>query len=180
LNEKGTYVSDGSGDYKTVTIEIEKSTEVATAIPGITVDKKNKVYTVCCDANSSTFSRDTKLAKQTSNIVGVDKNGNTTDVAITSDNERTTYVRTGDSEARIKFKLMKYNTTVSVSKNLLCGRYFTPNKIYMVKNYKANSDYDGRYVLSRKQVVYQVEDGDFVPTTSLYLRLIVDFKNLLE
>jgi hypothetical protein len=184
LNEKGVYAPDGSGDYNTVTIDIEKSTSVVTANPGMTIDKKNKLYLIYCNADDTTFDRDTKLAKQTSNIVGVDKNGNTTDVSVTdsstSENEKTTYVRTRDSEARIKFKMMKYNTTISVSKNLVTGRYFTPNKIYMVKNYKSNSDYDGRYVLSRKQVVFQIEDGDFVPTTSLYLRLIVDFKSLTE
>ena len=48
----------------------------------------------------------------------------------------------------------------------------------MVKNYKDNKEYDGRYVLFKKSVSYQLQDGDFVPTVSLGLRMMVDFKNL--
>jgi hypothetical protein len=178
LNEKDVYVPDGSGDYSTVKINIDNTTDADTATPGLYIDGSSGMYIMHCDADYSTFDKDKKLTKQTSDVVGVDKKGNTVDVTLSSDTGRTSYVRTKDSTSRIKFKMMKYNTTVSVTKNLVNGRYFTPNKIYMISNYKANSAYDGRYVLSRKQVVYQVQDGDFVPTVSLYLRLMVDFKNL--
>jgi hypothetical protein len=178
LNERDVYVPNGSGDYKTVQINIDNTTDTDTATQGLDIDSKNKMYILNCDADSSTFEKDKKLAKQTSDIVGVNKKGETQELSISSDSERTTYVYTEDNSKRIKFNAMKYNTTVSVVKNLVNGRYFTPNKVYMVNNYKANSEYDGRYVLSRKQVVYQIQDGNFVPTTSLYLRLMVDFKSL--
>ena len=48
----------------------------------------------------------------------------------------------------------------------------------MVKNYKDNKEYDGRYVLFKKDVVYQLKDGDFVPTVSLSPRRMVDFSRL--
>ena len=180
LNERDMYVPDGSGDYSTVLINIEKPNSADASTPGLIIDSKAKMYKLSCDAGSGDFNKDKKLSNESANVVGVNSKGEKIDIIVgtSEDNEKTQYVRTGDSEAKLKFNLLKYDTTISVTKELVNGRYFTPNKIYMVKNYKDNKEYDGRYVLYKKQVAYQLKDGDFVPTVSLSLREMVDFKSL--
>ena len=180
LNERDIYVPNGSGDYSTVLINIDDVGSPEGSTPGLVIDKDAKMYKLECNADDSNFNKDKKLSNNSSNVVGVDYKGNKVDISVGSseENEKTHYIRTGSTEAKLKFGLLKYNTVIFVNKSLVNGRYFTPNKIYMVKNYKDNKEYDGRYVLFKKSVSYQLQDGDFVPTVSLGLRMMVDFKSL--
>ena len=180
LNERDIYVPNGSGDYSTVLINIDDVGSPEGSTPGLIIDKDAKMYKLECNADDSNFNKDKKLSNNSSNVVGVDYKGNKVDISVGSseENEKTHYIRTGSTEAKLKFGLLKYNTVIFVNKSLVNGRYFTPNKIYMVKNYKDNKEYDGRYVLFKKSVSYQLQDGDFVPTLSLGLRMMVDFKSL--
>lgn len=82
--------------------------------------------------------------------------------------DKVVYKRSDSSGSR--FSILKNKTTVTVTKPQLDGHLFTPNKIYHVRNFKTNEQFDGEYILWQKKVVYQMEDGDFVPTTSLTLR----------
>ena len=180
LNERDIYVPNGSGDYSTVLIKIDKPNTDDASNPGLNIDSKAKMYKLTCSADSTDFNKDKKLSNGSANVVGINAKGDKVDITVgtSDDNEKTHYVRTGNTEAKLKFNILKYDTVVSVSKELVNGRYFTPNKIYMVKNYKDNKEYDGRYVLFKKDVVYQLKDGDFVPTVSLSLRRMVDFSSL--
>ena len=180
LNERDIYVPNGSGDYSTVLINIDKPNTDDASNPGLNIDSKAKMYKLTCNADSTDFNKDKKLSNGSANVVGINAKGDKVDITVgtSDDNEKTHYVRTVNTEAKLKFNILKYDTVVSVSKELVNGRYFTPNKIYMVKNYKDNKEYDGRYVLFKKDVVYQLKDGDFVPTVSLSLRRMVDFSSL--
>ena len=63
--------------------------------------------------------------------------------------------------------------TIKFSKTQIDPYIITPNKLYNVKCYEGYEKYNGRYILSSKQVVLTLQDGEYIPTTAITLRKVV-------
>ena len=155
LNERDVYVPNGSGDYSTILINIDDVGSPEGSNPGLIIDKDAKMYRLECNADDTNFNKDKKLANSSSNVVGIDYKGEKVDISVGSsdENEKTHYIRTGASEAKIKFGLLKYNTVIFVNKTLLKIRYTWSRITRIIKNMMGDMYYSRRvYHISFRMV----------------------------
>ena len=111
------------------------------------------------------------------NITVIDENNNITNLDVDYPDEvngltkKQVFVRMNNPEL-LKNALELSNTIVRVTKNYVDGSVFTPNKIYNIKNYKGNDDYNGAYMLQSKQEFFKPTTKDFQMSVILNLKKI--------
>lgn len=74
----------------------------------------------------------------------------------------------------VKSELESMINQLSVNKYDLDPSVFTPNKRYLVKNYDAHNNKDGKFLLNKKTEVYVREDDTFTCNTMLDLCKVVE------
>ena len=77
----------------------------------------------------------------------------------------------------VKSELESMINQLSVNKYDLDPSVFTPNKRYLVKNYDAHNNKDGKFLLNKKTEVYVREDDTFTCNTMLDLCKVVESSN---
>lgn len=175
LNESGTYIPNGNRESKLVSINIDSNISSNSNSLGMYILKDS--YQVDVSSTDSNVTIDKNTTTAVTKIVKVDDTkGKVAEAILDEDNasEKVEYVRDDRSATRIRYNAKKYEVCVSITKPYVHDELFTPNKVYKVKNYEKYREHDGRYILYRKQTVYENKDGEFIPTTTLYLRKKVE------
>lgn len=175
LNESANYIPNGNRESKLVTININSNVSEDSNNLGMYILSDSYQLDVSSTDSNVTIDKNTTTA--VTKIARVDDiKGKTDEAVLDSDNasDKVEYVRDDRSAARIRYNAKKYEVCVSVTKSYVDDELFTPNKVYKVKNYEKYKEHDGRYILYRKQTVYENKDGEFIPTTTLNLRKKVE------
>lgn len=172
LNESGAYIPNGNKEYKLVFINVNSNIADSSVSLGMYI--LDDSYQIDASSTDAPVNIDKNTTAAVSKIAIVDDIKGKTKEAKLADGTKVEYVRDSRSASRIRYNAKKYNVTISVTKPYLDDELFTPNKIYKVKNYDKYKEHDGRYILYKKQTIYQNKDGEFVPTTVLSLRKKVE------
>ena len=61
---------------------------------------------------------------------------------------------------------------MTISKTEIDGTILTPNKQYQIRNYEANRQYDGKYILSFKKEVLLRQDDNYISSVMFGLRKV--------
>lgn len=180
LNESGTYIPNGKKEFKLVTINIDSN--IAENSNNLGMHILSDSYQIDVSSTDSDVTIDKNTISAVTQIVQVDDvkgKINTVSLKDKEDSnqfstEKIEYIRDTRNASRIRYDARKYEVCINISKAYIDDELFTPNKVYKVSNYKKYKDHDGRYILYRKQTVYENKDGEFIPTTSLSLRKKVE------
>lgn len=93
----------------------------------------------------------------------------------------TKIIRINDDNANmiknIKAGIENKANKLTLNKNSLDTSVFTINKEYIIKNYEAHSNKDGRFILNRKVDIFLREDDKFLLNTSLEFDKLADESN---
>ena len=182
MSNSGKSMDLHDGSYNKVMIHICDPLEVIDSGIAMEIDSANKAYIIRVDANSTSMKVDQSIDKSYNSIMSVDSSGNTSkvDLNVSSHSDSTQKVQVTkvsnsnfDSANETKAFSESAGIMLTITKSNLDSSILTPNKEYIVKNYKNNAQYDGKYILSYKKEVL-VSDGNYVISTMFGLRKVSD------
>lgn len=179
LSNSGNAVDLHDGAYSKVFIEICDPLEVIESGNAMEIDTANKAYIIKINANDTSIKVDQSVDRSYNSIMSIDSDGQTTNVDLNveahSDSTQKVQVTRSGTETITKSKYMRESTAtmLSITKSNIDSSILTPNKEYIVKNYKNNAQYNGRYILSYKKEVL-ARDGNYVISTLFGLRKVSD------
>ena len=184
LSQNGNYVPNGSTDYGTIIVDIRSLLDEKSINNGMIKDVDTSSYTVYVDGTDISFNDNEGLhSMDVSSYTLINNDGSTKKVKVNSDNTNARYSgkeykRTFDNDKHTgtstKSNLERYNTVLTFSKAQIDPSLITPNKEYQLHCSQEYSKYDGKYILAKKQVNLIIESGEYIPTTSVTLRKIVN------
>jgi hypothetical protein len=172
---------DGQGIYNSddpindVFLDIKGVSNQSAFYDGMNI-MNNSYYLYINPANSNVIIPDS-MGKLVNRLIVVDddKDLEVLDLALNENYDsgvRDMFVR-ADNGSVIKNELEQQNVLVEITKNLVDGYSFTPNKNYMVNNFGSYAKYNGKYLLSGKKEYFRVTaDGDFYTSCYLILRKV--------
>lgn len=179
LSCSGKPVPTIDDDYTTVLIDILDPSSYSGYDDGIEIDDKSKSYIIHVTANATSIDRDKYIDNQFNSIIGVDSKGNidkaVLDIPKNPESTEKVYLERVDNIKYInntKQSLESKSLIVTVSKANVDSSILTPNKEYLIKNYKDNSDYDGKFILSYKKEVMILSANGFQSNIVFGLRKI--------
>lgn len=183
LSSSGHPVNTTDDTYSSILINIVDPSLSDGYDEGVELDDKSKSYIINVSASSTSLDKNKYMDSTFNSILGVDDEGNTNKVVldIPSNPESTEKVllkrilnNNMEYVGSIKSSIESKSIIVTVTKKDIDASILTPNKEYFIKNYKDNSDYDGRFVLSyKKEVLIQSQDG-FVSNVVFGLRKVFE------
>lgn len=183
LSNSGNPVPLHDGTFNKVLINICDPLEIKTHKDAMEIDQSNNAYVINVDANSTSLKVNQSTGKTYNSAIKVDSDGNTTktsyDFVTHSDSTEKVQIRRTSSVSSSTSSSDSYDLNestgimLSITKAGLDSSILTPNKEYLVSNYKDNKDYNGRYVLSYKKEAL-IKDGSFVISTTFGLRKVSD------
>ena len=146
---------------------------------GIEIDDKSKAYIIHVPANATSIDKDKYIDNSFNSIIGVDSKGNTDivvlDIPRNPKSTEKVYLERVDNIKYInntKQSLESKSLIVTVTKANVDSSILTPNKEYIIKNYKDNSDYDCKFILSYKKEVMILASRGFQSNIVFGLRKI--------
>lgn len=180
LSNEGNPVDDNTDMYDTMIIEIMDTTAVETKSSGIYTDPNQKAYVMQVDALDTNVSIDIVRNKEFNAIVGVDTFGNSETVDL--------FTNIGDQKEKVllsrvynlrylenvKAQIDSGTVVLQMKRTEIDSSIITPNKEYIIKNYREYSEYNGRYILSSKRDVYLQQNNEFISNTILTFRKMLD------
>lgn len=183
LSCAGKPISTIDDDYNTVMIDIVDPASYSGYDEGIEIDDKSKSYIIHVSANSTSLDKDKYTDNTFNSIIGVNDEGDTNKVVLDiygnpESTEKVLLKRVVNNNMNyinnIKYAVESKSLIVTVAKDNIDSSILTPNKEYFIKNFKENSDYDGRFVLSyKKEVLIQSQDS-FVSNIVFGLRKVTE------
>lgn len=184
LSQNGNYTPNGSTDYGTIIVDIRSLLDSVSINNGMIKDSDSSSYSIYLDGSDISFNDNEGLhSMDVGKYTLVNNDGTTKDVKVNSDNTVSrysgkAYKRTFNNDkhtgTNTKTDVEMYNTTLSFSKAQIDPSLITPNKEYQVKCFEEYSKYNGKYILSKKRVNLIIENGEYVPTTTVSLRKVVN------
>lgn len=179
LSCSGKAVPTADDDYTTVIIDIVDPSSYSGYDDGIEIDDKSKAYIIHVPANATSIDKDKYIDNSFNSIIGVDSKGNTDKVVLdiprNPESTEKVYLERVDNIKYInntKQALESKSLIVTVTKANVDSSILTPNKEYIIKNYKDNSDYDGKFILSYKKEVMILASQGFQSNIVFGLRKI--------
>lgn len=181
-----TYLLSGSGNpihgidkFDTIIISIDSITNSDVLEPGIVEDYKSKSYRLYVSSQSTSFTIDKVKNIEYDSIVGISSTGKVYTTSLngkTKNTKKKLIQRIYNDNTRyidnIKDKMDSTSIYVQISKTEVDSSIFTPNKEYLIDNYKDLSEYNGRYVLSYKKEILARQDMTFIPNLVLGFRKV--------
>lgn len=181
LSKEGNPIDIKDGNYNTIIIEVADKIDIKATEQGIITDTENKAYVLNINPSDTVLDVNKSEDKIVNNIIGVDSYGNTKEVDL--DIFKT---QGGDSKVRIervpsdnmeyvdylKNSIEANSVLITIQKTEIDSSLITPNKEYLIRNYKSLSEYDGRYVLSFKKETFIRKDDTFVNNTIFGIRKV--------
>lgn len=179
LSCSGKAVPTIDDDYTTVIIDIVDPSSYSGYDDGIEIDDKSKAYIIHVPANATSIDKDKYIDNSFNSIIGVDSKGNTDkvilDIPRNPESMEKVYLERVDNIKYInntKQALESKSLIVTVTKANVDSSVLTPNKEYIIKNYKDNSNYDGKFILSYKKEVMILASQGFQSNIVFGLRKI--------
>lgn len=180
LSNEGNPVDDNTDMYDTMIIEIMDTTAVETKSSGIYTDPNQKAYVMQVDALDTNVSIDIVRNKEFNAIVGVDTFGDseTVDLFTNIDDQKEKVLLSRVYNLRylenVKAQIDNGTVVLQLKRTEIDSSIITPNKEYIIKNYREYSEYNGRYILSSKRDVYLQQNNEFISNTILTFRKMLD------
>lgn len=181
LSKEGNPVDIKDGNYNTIIINVNDKLELEAVQQGIITDPENKAYVLNINPSDTVININKADDKIVNNIIGVDSYGNTKEVDLD-------IFKTQGGESKVKIERvpsdnMEYvdylknsiennSILLSIQKTDIDTALITPNKEFLVHNYKSISNYNGRYVLSYKKETFIRSDNIFVNNTIFGVRKV--------
>lgn len=163
LSTRGIPVNDSSVDeYNTIIINIVDPVEALSMTTSMEINSSSKAYIINVDATKTSISVNRTTDKSYNSIMGIDTKGNTKKVVldIPTNSESTEKVLLERVENdnldyiyNTKSIIESTSIIVTIAKTEIDSSLLTPNKEYLIRNYKSNSEYNGRYILSYKKEI---------------------------
>ena len=180
LSNEGNPVDDNTDMCDTMIIEIMDTTAVETKSSGIYTDPNQKAYVMQVDALDTNVSIDIVRNKEFNAIVGVDTFGDseTVDLFTNIDDQKEKVLLSRVYNLRylenVKAQIDNGTVVLQLKRTEIDSSIITPNKEYIIKNYREYSEYNGRYILSSKRDVYLQQNNEFISNTILTFRKMLD------
>lgn len=181
LSTSGNPVIDSSDKYNTVLINIMETLSDETKYSGAVIDESAKAYVLYVDALDTGMNL--PMFKTTDSYIGVSSTGNIKKCGDYVDpltnikekfhihrvfNDNLDYI---DSINNVKDST---DIVLIINRAELDASILTPNKEYIVKNYREYQEYNGRFVLSSKKEILIQQDNEFISSTSFTLRKVIE------
>ena len=182
LSNSGAAVDLHDGTYTKILITICDPLEINETKGAMEIDAANKAYVIKVNANDISMKIDQSIDRNYNSIVAVDSSGNTSKMNLNVSSH-------SDSAKKVQFQKVSNSnfgsatdskamsessgTMITITKANVDSSILTPNKEYVVKNYKDNSQYNGTYILSYKKEVI-TKDGNFIIAIMFGLRKAAD------
>lgn len=179
LSENGTYVDKGDNQYPIINIDVVSTDSILTDnYKGIIINDETHMYYLYINVENTHLKVDRYAGYSVNNIMGFNSNENNlsyTELDLEyNDSINYNYQRVENDLVLKQEKRGIENNTVNLlfAKSDIDSSIITPNKQYIVNNYKNNSDYDGNYILSSKTENFSKYNGDFIMKTEIKLRKV--------
>lgn len=179
LSCSGKAVPISDIEYNTIVINIEDPLSYNGYDDGISIDNKSKSYILHVAANATSIDKDKYIDNSFNSIIGIDSEGNTGEVVLdipkNPESTKKVYLERVNNIKYInntKQALESKALIVTISKANIDSSILTPNREYIIKNYKDNSDYDGKFILSYKKEVMILTSNGFQSNIVFGLRKI--------
>lgn len=146
---------------------------------GMIVDDINGIYNINAQINATVLKIDKYLQARMNNIKGIDTDGKleSEPLEIEKMDSYTKYiyyrVLNLDTIDVIKKSIENSMAKLTVIKSNIDSTILTPNKNYIIKNFEANKQYDGKYILVRKIDVISHDTAGFSSSTTLILNRVI-------
>ena len=162
LSNSGNPVPDGNDKYNTVVINILDTSDPVSKSIHMDIDiVRNKEYNT---------------------ILGIGNSGQTYTATLNikgeSDKEKLLLYRTFDDEDpqykvnNMKTEIDGSSVVLQLTRTEIDSSIITPNKEYIVQNYREFQEYNGRYILVSKKEVYIQQENEFVSNTLLVFKKV--------
>lgn len=181
LSNTGKAVSDGEDVYHTMIINILDTTDPLTKSVGIDIDKSKKTYVMNIDALDTTININITRNKEYNSIVGVTSTGELDKVRLEDSldekerillqripNDNLTYLQ------NIKHEIDSSSVVLQISRTEIDSSIITPNKEYIIRNFKEYSEYNGTFLLISKKEIFIQQDNEFISKTILAFKKVMD------
>lgn len=182
LSNSGNPVSDGNDQYSTVVINILDTSDPLSKSIGISIDKERKAYVMTVDSLDTHMDIDTVRNKEYNSIMGINNSGETYTTALdtktSSDKEKVYLYRTFDDDdpryevSNLKTEIDSSSVVLQLTRTEIDSSIITPNKEYIVQNYREFQEYNGRFILVSKKEVYIQQENEFVSNTLLVFKKV--------
>lgn len=182
LSNSGNPVPDGNDQYNTVVINILDTSDPLSKSIGISIDKERKAYVMTVDSLDTHMDIDIVRNKEYNSIMGINNSGETYTTALdtktSSDKEKVYLYRTfGDDDPRyevsnLKTEIDSSSVVLQLTRTEIDSSIITPNKEYIVQNYREFQEYNGRFILVSKKEVYIQQENEFVSNTLLVFKKV--------
>ena len=182
LSNSGNPVPDGNDKYNTVVINILDTSDPVSKSIGIDIDKERKAYVMTVDSLDTHMDIDIVRNKEYNTILGIGNSGQTYTATLNikgeSDKEKLLLYRTFDDEDpqykvnNMKTEIDGSSVVLQLTRTEIDSSIITPNKEYIVQNYREFQEYNGRYILVSKKEVYIQQENEFVSNTLLVFKKV--------
>lgn len=182
LSNEGNPVDDKTDIYSTIMINILDSTDPLTKSVGINIDKDIKAYTMNVDALDTHMDIDIIKNKKYNKIIGISSTGDIKDVLLNeydeNKKEKTLIQRIFNDNMtyvdNMKAEVDSSRVILQITRTELDSSVITPNKEYIIKNYREFQEYNGRFILSSKREIFIPEDTKFISVTIMVFKKVLD------
>lgn len=183
LSNDGNPVDDNTDMYNTMIIEIADTTATETKSAGINTDPNQKAYIMQVDSLDTHMNIDIVRNKDYNSIIGISSSGNIkkailADSDIENEKEKVILKRIYNDNLdyvnNIKAGIDSSSVILELTRTEIDSSIITPNKEYVIKNYREYSEYNGKFVLSSKRDLLIKQDGEFISNTLLIFRKTLD------
>ena len=182
MSNSGNPVPDGNDKYNTVVINILDTSDPVSKSIGIDIDKERKAYVMTVDSLDTHMDVDIVRNKEYNTILGIGNSGQTYKTSLNikseSDKEKLLLYRTFDDEDpqykvnNMKTEIDGSSVVLQLTRTEIDSSIITPNKEYIVQNYREFQEYNGRFILVSKKEVYIQQENEFVSNTLLVFKKV--------
>lgn len=185
-----TYIISSSGNavrarnqyIYTIVIDIKQIDNTTSEEAGAYVDLKAGKYTIAIDTSKVEYNKNNVSNKLVNKVTVINAKGDVfqqelpdNQAKITNTINQIMNVSNNDTNVvnAISHNIESGNVTLSLVKNDLDASLFTINKEYIIKD-PLHEDYNGRYILTQSKQLFIKQNENFIMSTILVFRKIID------
>lgn len=181
LNSIGNPIH-GNDKYDTIIINILDTIDDRTKSVGIEMDDNSKSYILHIDALNTSMNINTVQNKEYNSIIGISSTGDIKKVHLKNINNDKTdramiqriYNDNMDYIENLRHEMDSSSVILQITRTEMDGSLFTPNKEYLINNYREYKEYNGKFILSYKKEVILQQDTEFMSDMIIGLRKVME------
>ncbi len=181
LSSSGKAVPVKGDKANSIIIEEQNSDDLGSKFNGQIYDNEQKCYTLKLPRHEIIENKNNITNKNVNKIVGISSSGKITSSKLNTlkdlySTENTSFIRVKNENMKsVKNKAKRIenqSVLIAFAKSEIDSSIFTPNMEYSFKSLKV-SEYNGKYLLSKKQEIYKQTDENFALDVHISLRKIM-------